>query len=115
MSDEVLQAIVDLRRILIHQLEAWVVKRTVVETAPGTAANPRVSLAGTEAKSYANVLPQIVGAWESLLEAAPSVYRWRDDRGGPVNERWESLRMSWPFLWQHLRNQGHSGPRKRLI
>ena len=107
MSDEVLQAIVDLGRTLIHQLEAWVAKRTVVETAAGNAASPRMSLAGSDAKSYANLLPQIVGAWESLLQAGPSVYRWRDDRQGPHNERWDSLRASLPFLWQHLRNTAY--------
>jgi hypothetical protein len=66
-----------------------------------------MSLAGSDAKSYANLLPQIVGAWESLLQVAPSVYRWRDDRKGPHNERWDSLRSSWPLLWQHLRNTAY--------
>ena len=107
MPGQVVQAIIDLGRILIHQLEAWVTKRTVVETLPGTAASPRVALTGSDAKSYENLLPQIVGAWESLLQLAPSVYRWRDDRRGPDSERWDSLRASWPFLWQHLRNTAY--------
>ena len=107
MSDEVLQAIIDLGIILIHQIEAWVTRRTVAETTPGTAASPRISLAGSDAKSYTSLLPNIVGAWESLLQTAPFIYRWRDDRQGPANERWNSLRASWPFLWQHLRNTAY--------
>jgi hypothetical protein len=107
MSDEVLKAIIDLGIILIHQIEAWVTRRTVAETTPGTAASPRISLAGSDAKSYTSLLPNIVGAWESLLQTAPFIYRWRDDRQGPANERWNSLRASWPFLWQHLRNTAY--------
>jgi hypothetical protein len=107
MSDEVLQAIIDLGLILIHQIEAWVTRRTVAETTPGTAPGPRISLAGSDAKSYASLLPNIVGAWENLLQTAPFIYRWRDDRQGPANERWNSLRASWPFLWQHLRNTAY--------
>ncbi|UFW82992.1 hypothetical protein BjapCC829_23695 [Bradyrhizobium barranii] len=107
MSDEVLQAIVDLGLIMIHQMEAWVARRTVAEAAPGTAASPRMSLAGSDAKSYANLLLNIVGAWESLLQNAPFIFRWRDERQGSADERWNSLRASWPFLWQHLRNTAY--------
>jgi hypothetical protein len=104
---EVLQAITDLGRILIHQLEAWVTKRTVVETTPGSAANPRMALAGSDAKAYANLLPEVVGAWEILLQTAPTVYRWRDQRDALSSERWDSLRGSWPYLWQHIRNTAY--------
>jgi hypothetical protein len=107
MSDQVLQGIVDLGPILVHQLEAWVTKRTVIETPLGETASLRTSLAGSDAKAHAGLLPDIVGAWESLLQAAPSVYSWHDDSQGGANERWNSLRASWPFLWQHLRNTAY--------
>lgn len=107
MADEVLVAIVDLGRILIHQLEAWFTKRTVVETTSNSAAKPRLALAGSDARSYSNLLPSVVGAWESLLQMAPNIYRWRDDPKQPQDERWASLRESWPFLWQHLRNTAY--------
>jgi len=71
MSVEVLQATVDLGLIFIHQLEAWVTKRTVVETVPGSAASPRMSLAGSDAKSYANLLTEVVGGWEGSRRRRP--------------------------------------------
>lgn len=107
LPDDVLQAILDLNLILIHRLEAWVTKRTVAETAPGGSASPRMHLAGSDAKSYSNLLPRIVGAWESLLQAAPTLYRWRDQREVTDQQRWDALRASWPYLWQHLRNTAY--------
>lgn len=107
MSEDVLKAIVDLGVMLIHQLENWVTKRAVVETDTARAPSPRMSLAGSDGKAYANVLPEIVGAWESLLQMAPSVYSWREDPARVDVERWNALRASWPFLWKHLRNTAY--------
>lgn len=107
LPDDVLGAILDLNLYLIHRLEAWVTKRTVTETTPGSSASPRLQLAGSDAKSYANLLPNVVGAWESLLQTAPTLYRWRDERDGRDNERWDALRASWPFLWKHLCNTAY--------
>jgi len=107
LPDNVLGAILDLYPILIHRLEAWVTKRTVAETASGSSATPRLHLAGSDAKAYANLLPNVVGAWESLLQASSALYRWRDERDGPDDERWDALRASWPFLWQHLRHTAY--------
>ncbi|MGE5510395.1 MAG: hypothetical protein ACM31O_03975 [Bacteroidota bacterium] len=107
LPDDVIGAILDLNLILIHRLEAWVTKRTVTETVAGDSASPRLHLAGSDAKAYANLLPNIIGAWESLLQATPELYRWRDEREGPDEQRWNTLRASWPFLWQHLRNTAY--------
>lgn len=106
MSDEILQAIVDLEVLLIHRIEAWVTKRTVADTAPGSAAGTRTHLVGSDAKSYANLLPNIVGAWETLLQTTSSIYNWRDNGSSP-EQRWDSLRASWPFLWKHLSNTAY--------
>lgn len=107
LPDEVLQGILDLNLVLIHRLEAWVTKRTVAETALGGSASPRMQLAGSDAKSYANLMPRIVGAWESLLQAASTLYRWRDQGDGTDQQRWDALRATWPYLWQHLRNTAY--------
>lgn len=106
LPDNVLAGILDLYLILMHRLEAWVTKRTVVAQAGGSAA-PRLHLAGSDAKAYANLLPNVVGAWESLLQAASALYRWRDEHDAPQAERWDALRASWPYLWQHLRNTAY--------
>ena len=66
-----------------------------------------MALAGSDAKAYANLLPEVVGAWEILLQTAPTVYRWRDHREAPDSHRWDALRTSWPYLWQHMRNTAY--------
>ncbi|MGE3246690.1 MAG: hypothetical protein AB7J19_10220, partial [Beijerinckiaceae bacterium] len=105
--DDVLQAILELNVMLLHRLEAWVTKRTVVETTQGGSASQRLKLVGSDASSFANLLPRIVGAWESLLDTAPILYRWPSRGEGTDAQRWEALRGSWPFLWQHLRSTAY--------
>lgn len=107
LPDDVLGAILDFYPILMHRLEAWVTKRTVAEVAPGEAATPRLRLAGSDAKAYANLLPNIVGAWESLLQLTPSLFGWRDGPNLPEDKRWDTLAASWPYLSRHLANTAY--------
>lgn len=107
LSPNVVRAILDLGPILVSRLEAWVTKRTTVETREGQAAEPRLALAGSDAKAYANVLPDIVGAWESLLHQPASMYRWREVGEHSDAERWAAFGASWAFLWQHLTNTAY--------
>ena len=107
LPDDVLGAILDFYPILMHRLEAWVTKRTVAEVAPGESATPRLRLAGSDAKAYANLLPDIVGAWESLLQLTPSLFGWRDDPNLREDQRWDTLAASWPYLSRHLANTGY--------
>lgn len=107
LSPNVVRAILDLGPILVSRIEAWVTKRTTVETREGQAAEPRLGLAGSDAKTYADVLPDIVGAWESLLHHPPSMYGWREGGEHSDAERWAAYRSSWAFLWQHLTNTAY--------
>jgi hypothetical protein len=107
LSPNVVRAILDLGPILASRLEAWVTKRTTVETREGQSAEPRLALAGSDAKAYANVLPDIVGAWESLLHYPPSMYGWCEGGERSDAECWAAYRSSWAFLWQHLTNTGY--------
>lgn len=107
LSDDILRAILNLGPILMYRLQGWVTKRTVTDTEPGDSASPRLRLAGSDAKTYENLFPRIVGAWESLLTPVPSLYRWRDEGQASDTERWDSLRASWPYLWQHLQNTAY--------
>jgi hypothetical protein len=103
----ILNAILDLGPMMMHRLEAWVTKRTTIEAPSEGAAEPRLALAGSDAKAYANILPDIIGAWESLLQNAPSLYKWRGQAEETDAERWSAFRASWPFLWQHLSNTAY--------
>ncbi|MFK3889214.1 hypothetical protein [Sphingomonas sp. NPDC079357] len=107
MSPNVLRAILDLGPLLVSRLEAWVTKRTTVETRQGQAAEPRLALAGSDAKAYESAIPDIVGAWESLLHYPRSMYGWRERGERTDVERWAAFRASWPFLWQHLTNTAY--------
>ena len=107
LSATVVKAILDLGPLMMYQLEAWITKRTIVETPEGKAAAPRLALAGSDAKAYADVLPEVIGAWENILAYGP----WISERQEPSEQneikRWSSFRASWPFLWQHLSNTAH--------
>jgi hypothetical protein len=107
LSPNVVRTILDLGPILVTRLEAWVTKRTTVETREGQSAEPRLALAGSDAKAYASVLPHIVGAWESLLHHPPSMYGWREAGEHSDTERWNAYCSSWAFLWQHLTNTAY--------
>src|SRR5690606_26010017 len=84
----VVSSILDLGPMLISRLEAWVTKRTVVQTREGQSAEPRLGLAGSDSKAFADLLPDIVGAWEGLLHHVGSMYRWRDGNEQTDENRW---------------------------
>lgn len=107
LSPNVVRTILDLGPILVSRLEAWVTKRTTLETPKGQSAKPRLALAGSDAKAYEDVLPHIVGAWEGLLNHPPSMYDWPEGAERDEAERWATYHSSWAFLWQHLTNTAY--------
>lgn len=107
LSPNVVRAILDLGPMLVARLQAWVTKRTTVETRAGQAAESRLTLGGSDAKAYDNVMLDIVGTWESLLRHPPVMYGWHEHGEQTDAERWAAFRASWPFLWQHLTNTAY--------
>jgi hypothetical protein len=107
MSSAVLKGIIDLGPLLVHRLEAWLTKRTVVDNRPGDTASPRLVLAGSDRKAYERVVTNVVGAWESLLQRAPSLYGWREHGSQSNAERWVAFSKSWEFLSAHLTNTAY--------
>lgn len=103
----IVRGILGLIPMLMHRLEDWVTKRTSLDTPKGEAASQRLALAGSDAKAYANVLPELIGAWEGLLQQAPTMYRWPDSAGEDPDAEWFAFRKSWPLLWQHLSNTAY--------
>lgn len=100
-------AILDLGPIMVHRLEAWVTKRTTIEAPKDATAQPRLTLAGSDSKAYANVLPEVIGAWEGLMREVPLIYNWRESGDKDDDGRWSGFQASWPFLWQHLSNTAY--------
>ena len=95
-------AILRLGPIMIHRLEAWVTKRSTVDVAEGEAATHRFAMAGSDAKAYANVLPEIIGAWEHLLRFGPLTMQLHELGGKNDIQRWSGYGACWPLVWQHL-------------
>jgi hypothetical protein len=107
LSANIIKSILDLGPMMIHRIEAWKTKRTTIETSVNEPAQPRLRLAGSDAKAYSSVLPALIGAWEALLPAASTIYGWRDEKKQESESRWNEFRASWPFLWQHLKNTAY--------
>jgi hypothetical protein len=107
LPPDVVSGILDLAPIMIHRIEAWVTKRTTITNTEEQAPQPRLALAGSDAKAYTNVLHAIVGDWESVLQQAPSIYKWPDRSDQDAAKTWSAFRASWPFLWEHLSNTAY--------
>ncbi len=99
----VLVAILDIGLFEAIFLEAWVTRRTTVEVAPGGAAQPRLTLAGSDQRTYEEVVLRVIGSWERLTREVDHLYRWKENRDTPV-EVWEAFSASLPYLERHLRN-----------
>jgi hypothetical protein len=107
LSAEIIRAILDLGPMLMDRVEHWITKRTTIGNAEGEPAAPRLKLAGSDARAYANVLPELVGAWEAILRQVPSLHGWPGDPGEDEDATWSAFRASWPLLWQHLTNTAY--------
>ncbi|MEW9806460.1 hypothetical protein [Mesorhizobium marinum] len=103
LSAAVLRSILDIGPMYAHRLEAWVTRHAVSEEGH----KRRPSLQGLQRKVYSDVVTDVVGTWESLLDHAPTLFDWRDREAKSDHEQWERLRASWPYLWQHLTNTAY--------
>lgn len=83
-------------------LEDWVTRHTTVEVADGGKAEPRLVLAGSDQRAYERVVINFVGAWESLLQSASIVYKWRESERLSASEQWSAHTRAWPYLRTHL-------------
>ncbi len=106
-SRAVLEEIIDLGPLLVHRLEGWVSRRTVVETKSDESAVQRQALAGADSRAYKEVVVDIVGAWEHLLQFGIGLRAERRKAGQTDAERWDLYREEWPLLWRHLCDTAH--------
>lgn len=106
LSKSVVEGILDLQPILMHAIEAWVTRRSIVE-GDDNAAGERVGLSGSDARSLAKVMPSIVGGWEANLNTASPIYGWQVEADTPAEDVWSRYSAAWPFLRQHLGNTAY--------
>lgn len=106
MSRSVVEGILDLQPILMHAIEAWVTRRSILEGDANTAGE-RVGLSGSDARALAKVMPGMVGGWEANLNTASPIYGWQVEADTPDEEVWSRYVSAWPFLRQHLANTAY--------
>ena len=93
---------------MMHQLEAWITKRTTSVDQTEHSKIVRGFLSGSDAKSYEQVLPDIVGAWDHLLFRVTSRHDLTLTNSQNDVDLWDAHCAIWPFLWQHLTETARS-------
>lgn len=107
LSAPVIDGILNLDLILVSRLEDWLARRVSVENVPGESASPKLALAGSDKAAFSDVLFDVVGAWERVLQHIGSLYDWKDIKRASYDKQWKALAGSWPFFWHHLRNSAY--------
>lgn len=103
LSPGVMTGILDLGSSLVHRLESWFTRRTVVADS-GEGSARRVLLAGSDERAYLTALADAVGGWESLHQFLPALFGWRRDATTTAALEWAQLRDTWTYLFHHLKN-----------
>jgi len=106
LSSPVVEGILDLMPMLMHAIEAWVTRRSIIE-GDGAGGAERNALSGSDARSLASTMLSLVGAWETVLGAASDTYGWAVENATPPEEVWKRFKSSWRFLRQHLANTAY--------
>ncbi|QIQ86444.1 MAG: hypothetical protein G9473_06900 [Erythrobacter sp.] len=107
LSPNVIASILDMQPILMHAVEAWVTRRSILEADEHGAAK-RFKLTGSDATSLASAMHGVVGAWESHLTIVSSSYGWSKVAGMEPAELWSRYALAWPFLRQHVAHTAYS-------
>jgi hypothetical protein len=104
-SSETTLTLLDGVIILAHQVENWLSSRDPYQNEERENSD-NTTLSGAEQKAYSEVVRGIVGAWESTLCDASSMYGWSENELSD-EEKWGRLCKSWPFLQRHLTNTAY--------
>lgn len=106
LSRAVVDGILDLGPVLMHAVETWVTRRSLVEAGADGPAE-RTGLSGSDARALSNALPSVVGAWESMLDGVSRIHGWRAVTAPTDQDQWTRYVAAWPFLRQHLANTAY--------
>jgi hypothetical protein len=106
VSAVVVTTLLDVGIYEVVALEDWVTRRTTVETIDGEA-QQRLVLAGSDRRAYERVIVNFVGAWESVLQTASIVYKWRESETLRMPQQWLALTKAWPYLRTHLHSTAY--------
>ena len=107
LSTALIEGILDLGPSLVHAVESWITRRSLATTS-GAAEDAHGTLAGSDAKALADAMPNVVGAWESLIEMTSHAFSWQPSVPLQAGEQWNRYASSWPFMRQHLADTAYS-------
>jgi hypothetical protein len=107
VSSAVVTTLLDVGIYEVVALEDWVTRRTTIETVVGSEAQHRLVLAGSDRRAYERVIINFVGAWESVLQMASIVYKWRESESFGMPEQWLAHTQAWPYLRTHLHSTAY--------
>jgi hypothetical protein len=107
VSSAVVTTLLDVGIYEVVALEDWVTRRTTIETVDGAEAQQRLVLAGSDRRAYERVIINFVGAWESVLQMASIVYKWRESKSLGMPEQWLAHTQAWPYLRTHLHSTAY--------
>ena len=107
VSSAVVTTLLDVGIYEVVALEDWVTRHTIVETVDGAEAQQRLALAGSDRRAYERVIINFIGAWESVLQTAPIVYKWRKSESLGMPQQWLAHTQAWPYLRTHLHSTAY--------
>jgi hypothetical protein len=107
VSSAVVTTLLDVGIYEVVALEDWVTRHTTIETVDGAEAQQRLVLAGSDHRAYERVIINFVGAWESVLQMASIVYKWRESESLEKPEQWLAHTQAWPYLQTHLHSTAY--------
>ncbi|MCY3701360.1 MAG: hypothetical protein OXG16_01590 [Rhodospirillales bacterium] len=92
---------------LMHRIEGWITKRALANAGEENGQIIRRNFAGSDAKSYENVMPHVIGAWEELLLYSVAGYDQAVGKRKKNAEQWRTYCTNWSTLWNHLTTTAH--------
>ncbi|MDX2145212.1 MAG: hypothetical protein SFV19_17790 [Rhodospirillaceae bacterium] len=98
--------LLDLALIYVHRLEEWVTRRRSDHQVDAQTGAMSWNLAGSDKRSYEEILNTFAGRWEDMLQYVDIRYQWHR-RGVMPDEQWRRYAASWPFIHRHLRNTAY--------
>jgi hypothetical protein len=106
-SPAITNGILDLGLTLIGRLENWITQRTFAKSPTFPEVSSSVELRGSDKTAFKNVVIDVVGAWESLIQFTPSMYEFNDLKKFEATRQWNGIARSFPFFRHHLRNTAY--------
>lgn len=100
-------SVLDLGLILVGRLENWLTQRVSRKSSSFPEGSQSVELRGSDKTAFKDVIIDVVGAWERLIQFAPSMFGFNELKAANSTRQWYEISRSFPFFRHHLRNTAY--------